>query len=510
MERENKACDVCKKDYRLIHRKGVLSFFKVMIDISFLQVMYFPPKFARSVPHLKDQETYLEDSSGRRWRVAVCNHNGSLSILQGWPKFSSDRGLNVGDFLVFHYVPSDQHFIVQIFGTSGCEKIEFCSDIGKGRKRSRTYPEAPILPERLLTANISSVKQKSKISAESGKQKGATAYPEAPIPDECLLTTDMYSVKKKSRISPESRNQKGATTYPEATTPAALLQTTDINSVKKKRKMSSESESVKVPYKPNTSTFATNVDAATVKAQSVHTAIDVDESFCMINRNAQYDHEDDRLCLHLSNFEMPASRPLAQGISIPLKGDNQDDNHVEANLRSQTEPHLNVEVNNLNSEAVLSKLGAGITSTDMVSGRAENIPLLGQKYTKSKGASQFAREATLVKKEFEEITSEAFSPATAKHISYSCLLEIDGRDFLELPESWLKHSLRRAKLGRMIIFLRGPDKRIWPTLYHNRSGFNVLTYGWKQVTTTYGLNPGDECLFQLVNQRGCLFDVRKI
>ncbi|WMV21267.1 hypothetical protein MTR67_014652, partial [Solanum verrucosum] len=58
-----------------------------------------------------------------------------------------------------------------------------------------------------------------------------------------------------------------------------------------------------------------------------------------------------------------------------------------------------------------------------------------------------SREERLVKKEFEEITTEAFAPATAIH------------------------------------------------------DFNVLTSGWKQVTTAYGLNPGDDYLFQLVDQR---------
>lgn len=452
-----------------------------MIDKSFLQVLFFPPKFARSVPHLTDQETYLEDSSGHRWRVTVCNHKGSLSIRQGWPKFSSDHGLDVGDFLVFHYVPG-QHFIVKIFGTSGCEK-KSCSDIGNGRKRARTYLEATAPAELFQTADINSVKKKSKTSAESESE----------------------TVTHKTNTA--------------------------------NFKTSAESESEKVTYKPNTANFTTNINADIGKGQSVHSAIDVDESCCVIDRNAQYDQEDDRLCLHLSSFEMPASKPLTVGTSSPFKGDIGKDNQVEANFRSQTESNLNVEIDNLNSKAPWSKLEAGIRATNMISSPAKDIPLRYPKYKKSNEASQFAREAMLVKKEFEEITTEAFSPARAIHGgeyangnekviksepadsgdarslnagSYSCLVEIDGRDFLELPESWRKYLPQKAKLGRMIIYLRGQDKRIWPTLYNSRSGFNVLTCGWKQVTATYGLNPGDECLFQLVNQRGCIFDIRKI
>lgn len=87
--------------------------------------------------HLTDQETYLEDSSGQQWRVGICNHNGSLAIRQGWRTFSSEHGLKVGDFLVFHYIQG-QHFVVQIYGTSGCQKINSYNGTHLGKKRPRT------------------------------------------------------------------------------------------------------------------------------------------------------------------------------------------------------------------------------------------------------------------------------------------------------------------------------------------------------------------------------------
>ncbi|KAK6778107.1 hypothetical protein RDI58_024825 [Solanum bulbocastanum] len=70
--------------------------------------------------------------------ATVCNYNGSLAIRQGWDKFSADHDLKVGEFLFFHYVPDDRHFIVQMFGTSGCEKINFGSNIGKRKQNERT------------------------------------------------------------------------------------------------------------------------------------------------------------------------------------------------------------------------------------------------------------------------------------------------------------------------------------------------------------------------------------
>ena len=107
----------------------------------------FPPKFARSVSYLTDREISLEDSYGRQWMATVCNYNGSLAIRQGWDKFSGEHDLKVGDFLVFHYVPDDLNFIVQIFGTTGCEKIKFSCNIGKEKPKEKTYQEITTIEE---------------------------------------------------------------------------------------------------------------------------------------------------------------------------------------------------------------------------------------------------------------------------------------------------------------------------------------------------------------------------
>ncbi|XP_049396793.1 B3 domain-containing protein REM16-like [Solanum stenotomum] len=344
MERANEACDKCKKDCLLIHRKRVPSFCKTMTDKSCLQVLILPAKFARSVLHLADQVTHVEDSSGLRWRVTVCYYQGLLAIQQGWPKFASQHRLDVGDLLVFQYAPG-QHFTVQIFDTNGCEKIIFCCDTGKGKKRATTNVE----------------------------------------------------------------------------------ETTQV-------------------------------------------------------RDAQYDHEDGRLCLHQSRFEMPASKPLAE-VLLPL-------------------------------------CEAGIKATGMVSRPAEDIPLLGPKEKKSKKASQLdsgEEEANGNEKVIKSKPAGLGDTPSFPAINYSCLVSVNGRDFLELPESW-RDLLKRPMRERWIIFLRGPDKRIWPTYYtsrlppyySSRPSVDVLTRGWKDVAAAYGMNAKDDCLFQLADQQNRIFDIRKI
>lgn len=44
-----------------------------------------------------------------------------MTIEHGWKSFVSDHSIEFGDFLVFKHA-GKSHFIVQIFGQSGCEK----------------------------------------------------------------------------------------------------------------------------------------------------------------------------------------------------------------------------------------------------------------------------------------------------------------------------------------------------------------------------------------------------
>ncbi|KAF3620882.1 hypothetical protein FXO38_32123 [Capsicum annuum] len=93
-------------------------------------------------------------------------------------------------------------------------------------------------------------------------------------------------------MTPHDDCDKGknvARAYSDAETP--VLQTT-----------SGKSESEKVMY----------IDADTGKGT---TAICVDKSFGLTNKDAQNDQQDDRLCLDKSHFEMPANKPLVHRTS---------------------------------------------------------------------------------------------------------------------------------------------------------------------------------------------------
>lgn len=119
-----KACLKCTQSCFKTHKKGSLPtplyFFKVMLG-DFRTVLRIPPAFVRLLRFQVHKDAFLEGPSGQVWLVTVHCTNTGMAFEQGWQTFVSDHSLDVGDFLVFKYV-GKFHFMVQIFGRSGCEK----------------------------------------------------------------------------------------------------------------------------------------------------------------------------------------------------------------------------------------------------------------------------------------------------------------------------------------------------------------------------------------------------
>lgn len=57
----------------------------------------------------------------RFWQVNVGYSNNRLCFNKGWKEFVKDHGLELGDFLVFHYLAYSE-FYVEIYGKNCCQK----------------------------------------------------------------------------------------------------------------------------------------------------------------------------------------------------------------------------------------------------------------------------------------------------------------------------------------------------------------------------------------------------
>ncbi|XP_028770839.1 uncharacterized protein LOC114728144 isoform X2 [Neltuma alba] len=217
-----KLCEACAQKCLPIQRKRKKSsnvpssFFKVMIGPDFSQVLYLPPKFGRTASTLVDEEAIVEDSSGQRWTVQISVVDNSYAFHEGWNAFSLDHGLEVGHFLVFHYM-GRSHFVVEIFDKSGCEKVDF-----PGRRKQKKRKKIRIdldASEELLNRQglLSSESDAEKVqsqdevvganSAEINEEKTSekriqSLYQDKTFEDPCYLKDQDIEDKERENRSP--------------------------------------------------------------------------------------------------------------------------------------------------------------------------------------------------------------------------------------------------------------------------------------------------------------------
>ncbi|MCD7460764.1 hypothetical protein HAX54_044378 [Datura stramonium] len=485
MVHQNEACEMCTRTCMLIHGQRdpspiVSSFFKVMIDKRFSKVLYFPPRFARLVSHLTDQETYLEDSNGQRWRVGICNHNGSLAIRQGWHTFSAEHGLKMGDFLVFHYIQG-QHFVVQIFGTSGCQKINFYNGTRTGKKRPRTNCTATshdeLSPETDInlrkkwnsTPSVTAVPE----SERAGHQPAATTF--ASIID--ADTGVQQIVPQEEGTSDVLQGENGPHNH------------TDSISQR-------ESSSVDgVPFE---------MELLTLKAPFLDVKItqteETSEPVNDISHLSQTDENGHRMGL-ISSTSLKSAENGGKGNHLVCL--HNKESHCTSN--NQVTGEKSNEASQLGKETRVEK---GELKEMAANTLCPPKKLNGKEPKITEKDGQGYPEAVIgynkaIKSEPADSEDTSFPDAG----SFSCSLQVDGRNFLELPQSWPQVLASRKKMGRITIYLKGPDNRPWPVIYHEKFGRKVLAGNWALFTAVYGLKPGDECLFQLSNWSQRMFNV---
>ncbi|XP_010250880.1 PREDICTED: uncharacterized protein LOC104592989 isoform X1 [Nelumbo nucifera] len=173
--------------------------------------------------------------------------------------------------------------------------------------------------------------------------------------------------------------------------------------------------------------------------------------------------------------------------------------------------------------------------------QVERTPFVGcsgsfkQISTKMSGCSDYpvtvaaAKEFKVIKEEFEEkahpnlkdqsndskvVTMESVDSVgqpSPNLVNFCFTVSAVTQSWLELPTEMeaLARSYRgRARSERKIILLRDSAMRLWPVLYHERSGFKVLTSGWEAFAQANNVQQGDICVFGFENKSEDLFQVR--
>ncbi|XP_009774955.1 uncharacterized protein LOC107765094 [Nicotiana tabacum] len=469
MVHQNEACEKCTQTCLLIHGQRdpspiVNSFFKVMIDKRFSKVLYFPPRFARLVSHLTNQETYLEDSSGQKWKVGIRIHKGSLAIREGWHAFSSEHGLKIGDFLVFHYIQG-QHFIVQIFGTSGCQKISFDNGTRTGKKRRRTNCKATSQDELLPEIDINSRKKWNSTHSD-------TAVPESEMADHEAVTTTFAStidadtgileiVHEAEAISNILQGEDG---------PRNHVSTNSIS----QRESSLVDE---VPVEMELLSFQAPVHFLDIGITQTEKISEPVNDILLLGQKDENVH----------NMGLISSTSSAEKSGSHLV--------LPSNKESRCSNQATREKSNKASHIDKRELKEMAAKTDC---SAEKLNGKEPKLIEKDGQG-FLRAVSGNNKVIKSEPADSGDTSFPDAGNFSCLLRVDGRNFLELPQSWPQVLTGRKKLEHSTIYLQGPDDRPWPVTYHERAGTKVLASRWALFTAAYGIKPGDECRFQVLN-----------
>lgn len=56
---------------------------------------------------------------------------------------------------------------------------------------------------------------------------------------------------------------------------------------------------------------------------------------------------------------------------------------------------------------------------------------------------------------------------------------------------------RKGTIERKAVLLQDQERRFWPALYHDRSGFHVLTSSWDKFNKEHRVQAGDHYIFQV-------------
>ncbi|XP_057459987.1 B3 domain-containing protein Os01g0905400-like [Actinidia eriantha] len=532
------ACAECTQNCLLIHGKNkdpssiVTSFFKVMIGDNFSKVLFLPPKIAQTMLHLIDQKIQLEDARGERWMVTLSKCNGSLAFEEGWHAFSHEHGLEVGDFTLFHYIMGS-HFVVQIYGKNGCERLIF-SDENISRKKRRTNRKCSAKAGRHLSIDSDSMnKQGSTTSAVSGSNvEISRSQPMATDnalnianynerlqhPSRTIYTEEpFYMIDGDARNRQEDhRNSLYDLSYFEIKSTSGVHETNrvlehEMSPCQGKKKPKSQAgldivdkvpvtedvvSSLRLPDVPNMTTLGRNEDSQTIENVMPISQKISDNGNSLrqeqtkkkqtSNDQALISQKEDNLLKHSSQSASPkcGGVPKFSGLLASVRTQN-----------CQSGKRMNV----VKAEQVeMNKVACNLRET--VNGSYPEIKEFGQSFNYDK-----AEVCKVVKT--EPVDTFELSPADAVNISF--LMAPDEQDFVELPACLasvsFKGGLRMQR--KVVVILRDPVSRLWPVIYQEKYGLKVLTSGWAAFVKANSIRPGDECVFKVENGFECIYRV---
>ncbi|XP_059443250.1 uncharacterized protein LOC132175350 isoform X3 [Corylus avellana] len=556
------ACPECTKKCLLVHGRKknlsplVTSFFKVMIGDRFSQVLYLPPKFVATVSSLENQKTFLEDSSGQQWGVTISNLDGSLAFEQGWSSFSSDHGLQVGDFLMFSYIMGS-HFDVKVFDTTGCEKIDFPEN-SNAKKRARVDWNCTAKHGKHYTIGEGSTnKHSSNISIGSVSDVEISQSQCERNDVELILKASeniLNGEKSKERAKPvsnaeyieepyyiidrEVRDKQGN----ERSDVLDLFNLETIGDVRNKAAV----EDARFP-RPNRHPLTKSAVKLEENEENMSNISNRGITRCPIDKKASTSDKiscDDKRSWHpltksavrLEENEENMSNISKRGITrCPIDKKASTSDKISCDDKRSWHPLTKSAVRlEENEENISNTSNRGITRCPIAKGsgaaasskinkiyKEERVGLTPDFCSRKKIIQGICgKEPKLIKEENNQssdmiVRDKDIVPGVVKVESIDAVgisspirvVATESHSFLVLP-SCLSSNQGRAKMSRKVVLLRDPAMRLWPVLYQEKYRLILLTNCWEDFSKANGIQPGDECVFGVESVSEGIYSVK--
>ncbi|XP_057860590.2 B3 domain-containing protein Os01g0723500 isoform X1 [Cryptomeria japonica] len=222
------ACLQCTQTCYRTHGMSNFSgscFFKVMLD-DFTKKLKIPPNFVKQIKDRMGPDVILEGPSGQLWPAELCCTGTGMTIEHGWKSFVSDHSIEFGDFLVFKHA-GKSHFIIQIFGRSGCEKqsaftVTSIESLMEEKDKMQNTQSLFFLENNLPTG----IKDKT---GEDRIDTRNSAMPCITVPDDKMHRSVTRKTKKLTSLSSEEQriDQIPQAYYPSSSMPVSTANPTE-------------------------------------------------------------------------------------------------------------------------------------------------------------------------------------------------------------------------------------------------------------------------------------------
>uniref|UniRef100_A0A2N9FJT0 TF-B3 domain-containing protein n=1 Tax=Fagus sylvatica TaxID=28930 RepID=A0A2N9FJT0_FAGSY len=507
-----------------------------------IPLQFLPPKFAATISALVNQKTFLKDSSGRQWKVEISNLDGSLAFEQGWSSFSLDHGLEIGDFVLFNYMGS--HFVVNIYTKTGCEKLDFPEN-SNPKKRART--------------NCNSTAKRGQchtIDEDWNKQGSSTSVASVSDAEISQSQCKMNDLEKILEVPENPSNHKNSIVAKPVSKAKYIEEPYYMINRDFSDKQGDDRSPMLDLFNfemCNNNSCADVTKKAAAKDTRCSTSQRSLTEICLVDKDPVANGTVSRVGpTGASEFEMIEkshfSEQLEKKAPLPDRSSCNDKTYGHLSITSsmtfeENKGKLSDILNSINTRCQIAEgssdtVAKSLPRKDQVAVSSKEPTFLNDSRQsaaqKLKGMSEsfdvlntFERRGCktgkgpkVIKREYSQsadriVRDNNRGPGVVKAepvdsvgvFSPNCVwvsvITSVSTDYFHPPQTLVQELPTclpstykgRARKERKLVFLRDSAMRLWPVLYHERSGFKILTNGWKSFRKANNIQPGDECVF---------------